>query len=335
LTISSDQGEYSVAVVVPSWNEAQHIASVIASMPSWVDAIIVVDDASADGTGDAALSVADARLTVVRHEVNSGVGGAMVTGYRAALDRRFDIVAKMDADGQMQGDELRRLVRPLVDGLAEYTKGNRFLAIRGEDTMPQLRRFGSFGLSFLTKMSSGYWHVFDSQCGFTAVTANALRAISLDDLARDYFFENDMLISLNERGARVVDVPITTFYGSETSGMRISRVLLTFPLRLLLAGWRRVAHKYFVIDFGAIGALLLAGSVLVAFGLIFGGYHWWRSEATGVVASTGTVMLAVLPLIVGVQALIQGFAIEVADSPGAVETRACARRLMSLGGSGQ
>jgi dolichol-phosphate mannosyltransferase len=334
VTVPGLGGEYSVAVVLPSHNEAAHVAQVIASVPPWVDAIIVVDDASSDGTAAAALSCGDSRVTVISHDTNTGVGGAMVTGYRLALERRFDIVAKMDSDGQMLGDELKSLVQPLVAGLAEYTKGNRFLASRGgREGMPRLRSFGSVGLSFLTKMSSGYWHVFDSQCGFTAATANALRAISLDALASDYFFENDMLISLNERGARVVDVPISTRYADETSGMSVSRVLLTFPLRLFVGGWRRIIRKYFVIDFGAVGALLLAGLLLMAIGIVFGGYHWWLSEATGVVASTGTVMLAVLPLIVGVQALIQGIAMEVADSPGAAETRECARRLMSLDGS--
>lgn len=330
MTISGNSGEFSVAVVLPSYNESAHVASVIRSIPEWVDSIIIVDDASSDGTADVARATEDLRLTVIVHERNRGVGGATVTGYRAALELGYDIVVKMDADGQMDSNELARLVRPIAEGRADYTKGNRFLGNQGIGKMPRLRKAGSIVLSFLTKMSSGYWHVFDSQCGFTAATSTALRAVDLDGIATDYFFENDMLISLNEHDARVVDVPTSTRYGNEISSMSISRVLLTFPARLLYGGWRRAIVKYFVLDFGAMGMLLFAGNLLVLFGLVFGGYHWLLSQETGVVASTGTVMLAVLPLIAGVQILIQAFAMEVSQSPGAAETKAYSRGLDQL-----
>lgn len=316
-----------VGVVLPARNEAGHIGGVVDSMPPWVDHIYVVDDASSDGTAEAAGAVGDRRLTVITLERNAGVGGAMIAGYHAGVADGCDVLVKMDADGQMRTDELQRLVEPIVRGLAEYAKGNRFLVVGRTGSMPAHRKAGGVVLSLVTKMASGYWHVFDAQCGYTAVRADYLSMIQLDDVAKDYFFENDMLIRLNATGARVVDVPAATIYGDEVSDVRIGRVALTFPPRLARGWLRRVTRKYMVADFGAIGLLILAGLVLCLFGTAFGAYHWIESVAEGYPASTGTVMIAVLPLMVGVMLLLQAFAMEVTESPGAIETRSYLREL--------
>lgn len=324
--------ETTLAVVLPAHNEARHIGEVISSMPAFVDAIIVVDDASTDDTAEVARTSGDARVEVLVHASNAGVGRAMRTGYRRALERGFDVVAKMDADGQMNPRELARVVEPIVHGVADYTKGNRFYFRGATRTMPARRNFGNQLLAFLTKVASGYWHVYDPQCGFTAARSSFLRLIDMDQLASDYFFENDMLIKLNALNARVVDVPITTLYGSEISGVSVARVAFTFPPRLFVAGGARFWRKHLVTDFGAISVLTLGGLALSLFGAAFGGYHWWLSSATGHVATTGTVMIAVLPLIVGIQALLQAFTLSVAASPGAAETAAYVRELISHGG---
>lgn len=321
----------SVAIVLPAYNESAHIGEVIASIPRWVDRIVVVDDASTDGTAQAVGAIIDERLALVRHEVNLGVGGAMVTGYRAALESGAEIVVKMDADGQMLGSDLERMVRPIATGIAEYTKGNRFYFRNATRGMPRVRGFGNSLLSLLTKAASGYWHVFDSQCGFTAVRASSLRLLDLDRIATDYFFENDMLIQLNGVGARVVDVPVTTVYGEETSYVRVHHVALSFPPRLMGKAVSRFWRKYLLTDFGAVAVLTTLGFALGAFGLAFGSYHWWLSMAEGTPATTGTVMIAVLPIILGFQLLLQALTLNVGASPGAKETADYLRLLIAEG----
>jgi len=220
-------------VILPAFNEGRHLATVVGRIPDWVDGIIVVDDASTDDTLKVAESLADPRVRVQHHEKNRGVGGAMVTGFRAALEAGYDVAIKMDADDQMDAEELPSLVRPIELGMAEYVKGNRFRRAGRPSAMPGRRWFGNVVLSFLTKVASGYWHVFDPQCGFIAITAPTLRRLKLDGMARDYFFENDMLVRLNVIDARVVDVDTSSLYGDETSTLRIGRVGWTFPPRLL------------------------------------------------------------------------------------------------------
>jgi len=323
-----------VCVILPAHNEAELIGGVIKSLPEWVSSVVVVDDVSSDDTCDVVKALGDPRVTLVRHTENTGVGGAMVTGYKAALELDCDILVKMDADGQMAPSDLPRLVRPLVDGVAEYAKGNRFYVINANRSMPKTRKFGSVILTFMTKMSSGYWHTFDSQCGFTAMRAHMLKMIDLDAVAQDYFFENDMLIWLNTTNARVVDVPIKTLYGDEVSDVRISKVMWSFPPRLIRGWFFRVGRKYLLMDFGAIGALGLFGTALTAFGAIFGAYRLILSNITGVVTTTGTVMFAVLPVIVGIQCLLQAFVMEVAQSPGADETQRYIHELIDSGDVG-
>lgn len=223
-------------MVVPAYNEADHIAATIAALPDLVDRIIVVDDASTDRTANVAHTLGDPRVIVIEHDHNAGVGGAMRTGYREALAQGYQFIGMIDADGQMRADELERLVEPLLLGIADYTKGNRFYLRGAAADMPAERSFGNTILSFMTKLASGYWHVFDSQCGYTVVRSAFLELIDLDTLPDDYFFENSLLIKLNALNARVVDVPITTLYGREVSGVSILRVTTTFPARLMLGG---------------------------------------------------------------------------------------------------
>lgn len=325
------QESISVAVIVPAHNEAAHIARVIATIPQFVDRIVVVDDASVDGTPGVVEGLDDPRVHLIRHATNTGVGGAMRTGYRFASANGYGIVVKMDADGQMLPAEMRRLVDPICLGMADYTKGNRFYLQGAAKSMPAGRGIGNTVLSFMTKVASGYWHVYDPQCGYTAIRGSFLGALDIDSIASDYLFENDMLIKLGALGAYVVDVPTSTVYGSEVSGVSILHVALTFPPRLLGAASRRFWRKHLVTDFGAVAVLSVGGAALVLFGVVFGGYHWWLSVVTGLASTTGTVMIAVLPIIVGIQAVLQAFAMTVTSSPGASETTQYARMLLSTG----
>jgi len=327
------RGDMTIGVILPAHNERCHLAATVAGLPDWVDGILVVDDASTDGTLLLAqeLSESDTRVRVLCHEKNQGVGGAMVTGFRSALDAGYDVIIKMDADDQMDVGELPTLLRPIELGMADYVKGNRFRRTGRPKSMPGLRWFGNQALSFLTKVASGYWHVFDSQCGFVAITAEALRALKLDGIAKDYFFENDMLIRLNVISARVVDVATTALYGEETSYIRIHRILWSFPLRLARGFTWRFAKRHVINDFGLIALLTGVGGLLLAFGVVFGVVQWVLAALAGEPATTGTVMIAVLPLILGFQMLLQALGLEVQSSPGAEETRELSRLTRPLG----
>ena len=304
-----------IHVVIPAFHVAGHIVGVLKSVPDYVDTITVVDDGSRDGTAEAAYGAADPRVRVLRHEVNRGVGGAMVTGFADALAAGEGIVVKMDGDGQMDPAMLPRLLDPIIDGRCGYAKGNRFLFSRELATMPRHRLAGNFVLTFLTKLASGYWHVFDPQNGYVAISSAALRLVDLERLARRWFFENDMLINLNVFDVRVADVPMPSRYGDETSAMSIGRVLASFPFHLFVGYWWRFYRKYVLRDFSPIALFVLSGLPLLLFGFVFGAYTWYESWRLNRFASTGTVMLSVLPFILGFELLLQALVLEMRDSP--------------------
>jgi glycosyltransferase involved in cell wall biosynthesis len=304
-----------IAVVIPAFNVARHIADVVKAVPDFVDVVIVVEDAATDETARVVRGLEDPRLTVVHHTVNQGVGAAMTTGFRTAFDRGVDIVVKMDGDGQMDPQFLPALLDPIVlDGYA-YTKGNRFLWEDQLSQMPTLRLVGSFGLTFLSKLASGYWHVFDPVNGYFAIEIEALRKLPLHRMARRYFFENDMLIHLNVFRATVKDVAIPARYGDERSSMGITRVLFTFPWFLFKGFWYRVYQRHVLREFSAVAMFWVLGALMLAWGTGFGALTWIRSLLTNRVATTGTVMLSVLPFIMGFQLALQAMLLEIQESP--------------------
>jgi glycosyltransferase involved in cell wall biosynthesis len=305
-----------VTVVIPAYNVAGQIRDVIDGIPPFVDRIIVVNDASKDETGTVLKEIVNQRVTIATHMVNQGVGGAMVTGFRLALEGGAEVIAKMDGDGQMDPDGLSALLDPIVlDGYG-YAKGNRFLSGEQLAKMPTIRMIGSFCLTFLSKLSSGYWHVFDPVNGFLAIDAGVLRKLPLQRLARRYFFESDMLIQLNVFKIRVKDVAMPPRYGDERSSMRLSRVLFTFPLYLAKGFWYRLYQRHVLREFSAVAVFWILGTLLLGWGTGFGAITWIKSVLSGHVASTGTVMLSVMPFILGFQLLLQAILIEIQDSPG-------------------
>jgi glycosyltransferase involved in cell wall biosynthesis len=310
-----------VAVAIPAYRAEATIAQVIATVPALVDQVVVVDDGSPDGTAAvvAALVAGDrpeqARLELVRHERNRGVGGAMKTAYRKSIELGADVVVKMDADGQMDPAQLAPLLDALIDRGCDYAKGNRFLDSKALARMPPVRLAGNLALTFLTKVASGYWHVFDPQNGFLACRTEVLRRLDLDAIADDYFFENDMLIHLNILECRVVDVPMPARYGDERSSLRIGTVLSRFPGRLFRRFWKRIVQRYVLRDFSPVALFLFAGIPLLVGGIGFGAWAWWESARTGVVSSTGRVMLSVLPIVIGFQLILQAILLDIHSSP--------------------
>ena len=305
-----------VAVVIPAYQAAATVPHVIAGVPAFVRHIVVVDDGSGDATGRVVRDLHDPRVDLVAHERNQGVGAAVMTGYERAVALGAEVIAKMDADGQMDPDHLLALITPIVIGKADYTKGNRFLHARELRAMPGRRRFGNAGLSFMTKLASGYWGIFDPTNGYTAIHASLVPLLAEAPIGKRYFFESSMLLSLSLLRGVVRDVYIPARYplGSK-SQLSESRAALQFPWRLLRGFLRRVRLEYFVRDFTAVSLYLVFGFVLTLFGLIWGVWHWALSAQVGVPATTGTVMIAVLPIIVGVQLLLQALTLDIANVP--------------------
>ena len=309
--------ETRIAVVIPSFQAAQHIRRVIAGIPPFVSHIVVVDDCSSDET--AALVARDAandpRLVLVRHTVNQGVGGAVLTGYQQALDLGAEIIVKMDADDQMDPAYLLPLIAPILNGEADYTKGNRFLQTRELRAMPLARRIGNLGLSFMTKVASGQWPIFDPTNGYTAIHAAIVLLLEQAAIDRRYFFESSMLLELGLLRAVVRDVSIPARYQDEPSYLSKRKAFLEFPRRLLRGFCYRLWLQYFVRDFTGVSVFLIIGLAFLLWGGGFGAYHWYLSSRTGVVTTTGTVMLAVLPVILGIQLLLQAMITDIQNAP--------------------
>ena len=304
-----------VGLVIPAYQAASTIEKVLRGTPEWIDAVYVIDDASSDETGPRVRAIADPRVRLLVHEANRGVGAAMVTGYREAVADGMDICVKMDADDQMDPSYLPGLVAPLIDGRADYAKGNRFHDSEALRQMPLARRIGNVGLSFLIKAASGQWRVFDPTNGYTAIHRSALQALDLGRLHPRYFFESSLLIMLGTVGAVVEDVPMPARYSEAESNLSVSRTLLEFPWLMVRRGIRRVLWQYFVADFNAVSLMLVCGVPLISYGILFGLYHWIDSYLTNRLTPTGTVMLAVLPLILGFQLLLQALVLDVQNVP--------------------
>jgi dolichol-phosphate mannosyltransferase len=306
-----------VAVVVPCYKvERQHISAVIEGLRGLVARIYVVDDCCPLRTGAYVRDTWPGEVvTVLFHQSNQGVGGAVITGYRQALADGHDIIVKMDGDNQMDPAHLPALVAPLLLGEADYTKGNRFFDIYALSTMPATRLVGNAALSFISKLASGYWHIMDPTNGYTAIHRTALAMLPVGRLQRRYFFESDMLFRLATIRAVVRDVPMPSIYGDETSNLRISRVLVQFPLLFLTRIIKRFFYSYLVRDFNVGSVQMLTGLALLGFGMLFGIWHWLVSVRSGHLASTGTVMVAVLPIIVGIQLLVSAVSYDIANRP--------------------
>jgi glycosyltransferase involved in cell wall biosynthesis len=305
-----------VAVIIPCYRVSRHILDVIAGIPTWVTGIYAVDDCCPEKTGDLLASQCkDPRLRILRHEVNQGVGGATCTGYSAALADGFEIMVKMDGDGQMDPAFLPRLVNPITSGLADFTKGNRLFDFGALRRMPAARRIGNLGLTLLTKAASGFWHISDPTNGYTAVHRSALKLINLDRLSKRYFFETSILIHLNIIRAVAVDVPIPARYGNEQSSLNVWKALFEFPPQLMRGLVQRIILRYFIYDISAVTVLIVAGLFVTTLGVAFGAYHWVIGALSGQFQSSGTIGIAMLLIIVGFQMLLQAIVLDVMDKP--------------------
>jgi glycosyltransferase involved in cell wall biosynthesis len=289
---------------------------VLSEIGEIVDRIYVVDDRCPESSGQHVLdNQADPRVKVIFHAKNKGVGGATCTGYKAALEEGADIVVKLDGDGQMPPRLIPKLIKPLLDKKADYSKGTRFHSLQSLRAMPFARKLGNSCLSFVSKAASGYWNIMDPTNGFTAINSTALAQLELDKIHERYFFESDMLFRLAIIRAVVRDVPMEAVYADEESGLQIRRVLVEFPPLYVQAFFKRLGYNYFLRDFNVASLELLVGVALLVFGVVFGAYHWIQGIQTLLYASTGTVMLAVLPIILGFQLLLNAITFDLNNVP--------------------
>ena len=305
-----------IAVAIPCYKVKNHVLEVIRAVPRSVSVIYAVDDACPEGSGRFIEEhCTDPRVRVLYNPENQGVGGAIMTGYRQALADGVDIVVKIDGDGQMNPRLLPLFVFPIVQGRADYTKGNRFFRPESVKGMPAVRLFGNAALSFLTKLSCGYWSVMDPTNGYTAIHTSVLRELPLDKIERRYFFETDMLFRLNTLRAVVKDVPMDSVYADEESGLKVGKVLPEFARKHLSRLVRRYAYSYWIRDFNPGTVYSLFGALLLASGLMFGIAHWIESALNGKPATSGTVMLSALPILAGIQCLIAFLHYDISSTP--------------------
>lgn len=306
-----------IAVVIPTFKANAHLKDVLSGLPAIVDHIIVVDDHCPLQSGNIAVGLqkSDQRILVIVHTQNQGVGGATVTGYKKALDLDCDIVVKMDSDDQMDPAYLPDLLKPVAEGRCGYTKGNRFVDFKALRAMPGFRLFGNSMLSFLVKACSGYWNIMDPTNGYTAISKEALQKINLDKLAKRYFFETDMLIRLNIQNTVIKDVPIPARYGNEQSNLSIRNTMIRFPFLLLKGVTKRFILKYLIYDFNMASVYVLSGMPMLLWGLFYGLYKWIENTINHVATPTGTIMLSVLPLILGTQFVIAAINIDINSTP--------------------
>jgi glycosyltransferase involved in cell wall biosynthesis len=290
-----------VAVVVPAFDEEGLVGETLRGIPEFVDRVFVVDDASRDATSAAAEEVGDRRVLVLRHERNGGVGAAIATGYRQALEEGIDVTCVMAADRQMDPDELHGLVEPVARGDVEYAKANRLFSGEAWKVIPRTRYLGNAVLSLLTKIASGYWHVADSQAGYTALSLAAIRRLDLDALYPRYGFPNDMLVHLNIQNARVRDVPSRPIYDvGERSGIRLRSVVPRISWLLFKRFWWRMGQKYVIRDFHPLVFFYVFGVLMLGLGLLLGLVELVLRIAGNAITPATIVLVAVL-VIAGLQ----------------------------------
>jgi dolichol-phosphate mannosyltransferase len=306
----------SIAVVIPAYKVSAHILDVLKGIGPEVTKIFVVDDACPENSGQLVQKESkDKRVSVIFNEVNQGVGGAVIAGYEAALKAGAEIIVKLDGDGQMDASLISKLVAPIVEGKADYAKGNRFAALAGLRQMPGIRVLGNGGLSFMTKMSTGYYNVTDPTNGFTAIHRRTLELLPLEMLSKRYFFESDMLFRLSLIRAVVWDISMPAQYGTEKSNLNIFKAFFEFTYRHAVNFHKRLFYNYYLRDMSAASFELPVGAALWWWGLIFGFVKYQESLVSGIAATAGTVMFSAVPLILGMQLILAFINYDVSQVP--------------------
>ena len=297
---------HSIAIVIPCYKVEKQIQKVVREIPDYVSSIILVNDASPDKSGEILdqLSFENPTVKVLHHTKNQGVGGAMISGFQEAIKQNVDVVIKIDGDGQMDISYFEKMLKAIFEEKYDFVKGNRFFDQRMLQKMPAIRRIGNIGMGFLIKIASGYWNIFDPTNGFFCVRTSVLKKIDLHRIAKRFFFESSLLIELFYTGATIKDIAMPAIYAEEKSNLSVWKTLLTFPPKLFKAFLRRIWLRYFIYDFNIGSLYIFFGVPLFLFGLIFGIVKWIYYADMHTATPTGTIMIAVLSLVLGFQMIL-------------------------------
>jgi glycosyltransferase involved in cell wall biosynthesis len=294
-----------IVVVIPCYKVSKQILKVISNIPEEISSIILVDDQCPEKTGEYVFkNINDPRVTILVNSKNLGVGGATKAGYLQAIKYQADIIVKLDGDGQMNPEDIPKLTKSIIEEKCNYAKGNRFFTIKNVKQMPIVRKFGNLVLSFMSKLSTGYYEIFDPNNGFTAISSDYLTQLPLDEIDNRYFFESDMLYQLNLLGAKVLDIPLPAIYKDEHSSLNIWQSIIVFPKKHLINFAKRIIYTYYLRDFNIASVQLLAGTIFFWWGSVLGLTTWLHSMKNGVSSATGTIMLVGILIITGVQLLL-------------------------------
>jgi glycosyltransferase involved in cell wall biosynthesis len=305
-----------IAVVIPCYKVRAHIEKVIAGFGDEVWRIYAVDDKCPEGSGDYIKEICtDPRVVVLYNEINQGVGGAVMTGYKQAIADGAAVIVKVDGDGQMDPSLVSFFAEPILAGEADYTKGNRFYDLEELRAMPGIRIFGNAVLSFMTKFSSGYWDLFDPTNGYTAIHADVAKHLPFEKISKRYFFETDILFRLNILRAVVQDVPMDATYGDEVSNLKISKIVGEFLMKHCRNFFNLIFYNYYLRDLSIASFELPIGVALMVFGVVFGLGEWISSINKGTVTPAGTVMLSALPILTGLQLILAFISYDIAAVP--------------------
>lgn len=308
----------SIAVAIPYYNAANQIEKVIASLPDFIDTIIIINDNSSEPLPLEIIKKKcdeKTQLVFLENEINLGVGGATQKGFQYAIGQGFDIVIKVDADNQMDTSYLEKMLKPIINGKVKMTKGNRFRDTKAIKNMPIVRRIGNLALSFLTKAATGYWNNFDPTNGFIAIKVSVLKKIDFSNLSNRYFFETSLIAELYFTGAKIKDIAMPPIYGDEKSNMKVWKMPVIFLISLIKILFKRIIKKYFLFDFNIGSLYILFGMPLFLFGVFFGLYEWWFYASQNIFAPTGTIMIVSLSIIIGFQLVLQAIQYDIFNAP--------------------
>ncbi|MCL2435184.1 MAG: glycosyltransferase family 2 protein [Lentimicrobiaceae bacterium] len=298
--------DHAIAVVIPCYKVEKQIQKVINEIPDYITSIILVNDASPDQTGEILdkLALDNSKITVIHHSKNQGVGGAMISGFQEAVKQNYEVVIKIDGDGQMDLSYFDKMLTAIFEEKYDFVKGNRFFDQKMLRKMPAMRRIGNIGMGFLIKMTSGYWSIFDPTNGFFCIHSAVLKRVDFKRIAKRFFFESSLLIELYYTGAKIKDVAMPAIYAEEKSSLSIWKTLFTFPPKLFKALLRRIWLRYFIYDFNIGSLYIFFGIPLFLFGFIFGLVKWIHYAGLQMAAPTGTIMIAVISLVLGFQMVL-------------------------------
>lgn len=316
MNLKINECKHTVAVVIPCYKVKKYVLDVIHSIGKSVDKIYVVDDCCPEGSGEyVEKNCEDHRVKVIKNKQNMGVGGAVMVGYQFAISDGVEVIVKIDGDGQMDPELIPDFVNPILEGEADYTKGNRFFDLAKIRSMPKIRFFGNAILSFMTKLSSGYWNLFDPTNGYTAIHRDVAMRLPFDKISNRYFFETDILFRLNTLRAVVVDIPMDAKYGDEISNLKISRIIGEFLFKHIRNFLKRIFYNYYLRDMSLASIELFFGLLMVMFGIVVGIHKLMLSVKTGTPTSAGTVMISAMPIILGFQLILAFIGYDIASVP--------------------